>query len=984
MALANVAELLYQKGLRVLLVDFDLEAPGLERFFEVSQAIHSPDEVMNARGIMDLLLSYKELRSLPKINSKEAFASQSHSEFPFPVEPLANFIMPIYKENLSGGSLAIIPAGRRGESNFTRYTNQVRSFDWNDFYMNWNGEQFFEWFRGEAEAKFDIILIDSRTGVTEMSGVCNYQLADVVILFVAPNQQNIDGVVRIAQSLTDPKLVEEGRKGRPLSLIFVPSRIELGEKALLDEFEAQFNRILDRFPTPQLIFEKSAFIDLKVPYIPFFAYTENVAAREGSRASASDLVTAFSNLSMALAKLAPKHHRLRTLLLNQAARTARRAMVIGLGGAGNEVVRRVKQHMFRHGYNLPIYQYLVLDTVAFEEAPGMKPNMKLRNGEEYLYIGGYNPNDILKHIDNWPVIAQWWGNRPGRSHLVTVDEGAGQMRAVGRMGFFTHFIQLQSCLNRMVHEVTSSSNRELALLQNFDVPNDIAPIIYLTFSLCGGTGSSLFLDVAYVLRKIFSESNIKPTIVGLAMLPGPFLQNIQSNPQRERIQANTYAALLELERLHNMGLGIEPRPNGHDIWDVKYTTNFRVSSEDLPFDYIYLVDDTTNKGAIYTLEDIYEQLGQALFWLTGPPTAGRFWERAKNLISNTLATGGFPDSSGRLRLSKYSAIGVSTATNRPLDGQGNQSDSASKTVLLLDGQTHLLDQILKKENWRQRELFLNSADVLLNFDNHSNVHLLSYLEAIDLLGYGIDSNQLNQTNLNKQLDELLRQQEISPERVSTDIINELVYIKTLHGLPISLIRSLNQWHQAYQVMNTVRSTPYLHIDYVDQVRAGYGPLSSIERTPKQIIDRWKQVAEDIGGSRSELAQAIRDQVAQYERQSQTRLDEMAQVTDAYDPLFDLIDSLDRIVTSVHPTPSVIAALTELADLVSLLQVQGWTPIGPVYGAPLDLMLHEVVGSSNDPMLPNGRIIETQRGGYIRRIANQSVQVRKALVKLADS
>jgi len=81
--------------------------------------------------------------------------------------------------------------------------------------MNWNGQQFFEWFRHEVESKFDIILIDSRTGVTEMGGVCNYQLADVVILFVAPNQQNIDGIVRIAQSLTDPKLIREGRNGRP-------------------------------------------------------------------------------------------------------------------------------------------------------------------------------------------------------------------------------------------------------------------------------------------------------------------------------------------------------------------------------------------------------------------------------------------------------------------------------------------------------------------------------------------------------------------------------------------------------------------------------------------------------------------------------------------------------------------------------------------------------------------------------------------------
>src|SRR5947209_8558912 len=125
MALANVAELLYREGQHVLMVDFDLEAPGLERFFEVPKAMNSPDEIISARGMMDLLLSYKELRSLRQLNLKEVFQSQTQNEFSFPVEPLTNFIVPIYGENSSGGSLAIIPAGRRGNADFTWYANQV-------------------------------------------------------------------------------------------------------------------------------------------------------------------------------------------------------------------------------------------------------------------------------------------------------------------------------------------------------------------------------------------------------------------------------------------------------------------------------------------------------------------------------------------------------------------------------------------------------------------------------------------------------------------------------------------------------------------------------------------------------------------------------------------------------------------------------------------------------------------------------------------
>src|SRR6266568_5234458 len=269
---------------------------------------------------------------------------------------------------------------------------------------------------------------------------------------------------------------------------------------------------------------------------------------------------------------------------SQQPRKVRRTIFIGLGGTGNEVVRRVKREMLRHRYDLPIFQYLVLDTVIFDEKPGLEPLMRLRNGEEYLYIGGYNPNEVLKNLANWPVIGRWWGNRK-QTNLVTVDEGAGQMRSVGRMGFFYHFNTIEVQLRRIVQEVTSVTNRENALVQNYDVSaND--PIIYIVFSLCGGTGSSLFFDVAYVLKQMLASAGMKPTIVGMAMSPGPFIQSISSIPQQERIQANTYAALMEMERLHNMALGLEEKPDGKNMWSVQYATNFRVDSPELPFEYI--------------------------------------------------------------------------------------------------------------------------------------------------------------------------------------------------------------------------------------------------------------------------------------------------------------------------------------------------------------------------------------------------------------
>ncbi|GHO93823.1 hypothetical protein KSF_038710 [Reticulibacter mediterranei] len=344
-------------------------------------------------------------------------------------------------------------------------------------------------------------------------------------------------------------------------------------------------------------------------------------------------------------------------MVEQQPRRVRRTVFIGLGGTGNEIVRRIKREMLTHGYNLPLFQYLVLDTVSFEEAPGMDEHMQIRNGEEYLYIGGYNPNEVLKHLENWPIIGRWWGNR-NTTNLVTVDEGAGQMRSVGRMGFFYHFHAIEAQFQRIAFEITNATNRQQARAQNYEISGN-SPIIYVIFSLCGGTGSSLFFDVAYVMRHLLKFTE-KPIVVGIALMPGPYVNRINSRPQKTRLQANAYAALTELERLHNMAMGIEPRPDGRNLWNVDYSTNFQVASPELPFDYIYLVDNVTAGGETYDIDRVYTTTARTIFWLTAPPTAGKFWERAKNLSSKTLSSGGRTDNSGQKRFSIYSSFGSST------------------------------------------------------------------------------------------------------------------------------------------------------------------------------------------------------------------------------------------------------------------------------------------------------------------------------------
>jgi WD40 repeat protein len=333
MALANIAELLYTKGLRVLMIDFDLEAPGLEQYFykKDEPELH---KLLCKRGLIDLLFSYRSLRDLsgPSLSvesddpqeetsaSSESNGKLAVSNFPYPVEPLSNFIHNICPARPNQpGTLSIITAGRRAKEElvyegelkqqkdeFALYADRVRSFAWDAFYLNFDGELFFDWFREEAIKDVDIVLIDSRTGVAEMSGVCTYQLADVVAMFAAPNKQNIDGIEKVAESLTSHELIKEGRRGRELSLIFVPSRVDLNEKDKLDDLSARFRRVADRWLPTLLKFENNSFADLRIPYIAYYSFVEEVAVGEKESTAAAEMTKAYENICKCFAQLDPK------------------------------------------------------------------------------------------------------------------------------------------------------------------------------------------------------------------------------------------------------------------------------------------------------------------------------------------------------------------------------------------------------------------------------------------------------------------------------------------------------------------------------------------------------------------------------------------------------------------------------------------------------------------------------------------------------
>jgi MinD-like ATPase involved in chromosome partitioning or flagellar assembly len=302
MALVNIAELMFKAGLKVLMIDWDLEAPGLERFFP-----YQVKQILNQQGVIDLLLDYK--------NKVSHFTPDSKNSL-FPIHKIKDYVVDLHSEIDSEGKLWLLPAGKRTDNLFFEYSNLVKTFDWQDFYENWEGEIYFEWLREQVSAFADVVLIDSRTGVTEMGGVCTYQLADIVVMFCAANEQNIDGTLQMLKNFSAPEL-EKLRYDRKLKTLVVPSRIErFAETETLNDFRQKFYDYFKDYIPAAPLSGSEFFEQLEIPYVPLYAFEELIAVNQTreSKQRSRELEQVYSYLLEILGQLAPDSSVVRKVL----------------------------------------------------------------------------------------------------------------------------------------------------------------------------------------------------------------------------------------------------------------------------------------------------------------------------------------------------------------------------------------------------------------------------------------------------------------------------------------------------------------------------------------------------------------------------------------------------------------------------------------------------------------------------------------------
>lgn len=182
LTLSNFARFLALAGKRVLCIDLDIEAPGLHYKFGVQDKVEG--------GVVDLLLAATQLPA----------GSINGEAFPDPTR----FVVTVPVGESSRGTIHLLPAGRAPSAAYWRQLGQV---PWTQlFYSDYStsvGPLLFMELKARLAVEYepDFILVDSRTGITEISGVATTVLCNSLVCFVVNNQENWDGARAVLRSI---------------------------------------------------------------------------------------------------------------------------------------------------------------------------------------------------------------------------------------------------------------------------------------------------------------------------------------------------------------------------------------------------------------------------------------------------------------------------------------------------------------------------------------------------------------------------------------------------------------------------------------------------------------------------------------------------------------------------------------------------------------------------------------------------------------
>ncbi len=301
-------------------------------------------------------------------------------------------------------------------------------------------------------------------------------------------------------------------------------------------------------------------------------------------------------------------------------------LFIALGGAGAEVLWRIRRRILNILWGagtgnsvrlenlteFPFAEFLQIDLDAStntEQGKAQKSDIlanKVRFKESERLVKKLDLSDYTKSeeaLDCYPLVKEWFPLSRKTINELNIDpeKGAGQIRSISRLYFFDKYQEIKNAIrsksDSLLDNVQSDSAQKRLGLK---VQTGALKIVVVA-STAGGTGSGSFLDLGYLSSWIGKDAASQGVTTNLVLiLPSGF-----KGAGLTRTEANTYAALMELETSMRQGSRyIKQWAAGELPRDMSNS----------PYSDVYLVDTANLAGAKTSdIKDIYDMIADSLF-----------------------------------------------------------------------------------------------------------------------------------------------------------------------------------------------------------------------------------------------------------------------------------------------------------------------------------------------------------------------------------
>ncbi len=443
LAAVNVAYALAGRGRHVLLIDMDLEAPGISGFLDHTKELDPPqtsrqNDVLTLLG--ELVSAYRtggtdnsKVLDLPPISAYARPVSQAK------ILPLAPKIGELGRLDVLGVDqgrnyterLAALGLHHLDHNALLGISRLLRLYLKEQRFLN--RPSWLETFQESIPTPYDYVIVDSRTGLTEIGGLCVGPLADRLVVITGLNDQNVEGTrtfldevgIKLEVRRENQTRWDEADEGDatlsgepalgPKPTIVVASPVPAGEieakRRRLDEIRKRLGVVPEQISYhPQMALMESVFVrDYREEYLT--SQYQRLADRMQSRVG-DDQGRLMTELSQFLGESSGDRNWMRALDLAR-----RLAPLSAAGSAFLTVVARAIPEQF-YPVAIPLWALLSKDRSVAERAlnswgNALSDQAKAKQGEtaDYLFAAAYEKYaeavrlkpDFANALSNWGV-----------------------------------------------------------------------------------------------------------------------------------------------------------------------------------------------------------------------------------------------------------------------------------------------------------------------------------------------------------------------------------------------------------------------------------------------------------------------------------------------------------------------------------------------------------------------------------------------------